>query len=227
MTAPTGRARTPAAPRGHRWVDDGACRETGPEVFFADAKDDRDAARRVCAGCPVIAPCLTTALEQDDVMYPSGIAGGLSPDQRRALRGEERLGQRPDLDVARQLASGRLAARLLVTYRQEHGSLAATTRLVQASGIDASEVTVRVALWWLGECPSRVEPARVDGRPMRVKLRKHHVGEIRRLRDAGATNRDVAVYLGVASTTVSVVVQELEAVENAAALDAIFERLAA
>lgn len=40
-------------------------------------------AKAVCATCPVQPECLAYALDADE---PSGIWGGLTPDERRALR---------------------------------------------------------------------------------------------------------------------------------------------
>jgi WhiB family transcriptional regulator, redox-sensing transcriptional regulator len=69
-----------------------ACRDEDPELFFAvgtagPALVQIAEAKAVCARCPVVAPCLAWALAtgQDD-----GIWGGLTPDERRALKTSRR-----------------------------------------------------------------------------------------------------------------------------------------
>jgi hypothetical protein len=71
------------------WRARAACRDVDPEMFFPVAEAGTPAgdvailhAKRVCRGCPVRAECLTFALE----VLPYGIAGGLTADERRALR---------------------------------------------------------------------------------------------------------------------------------------------
>jgi len=70
------------------WRDLGACRDEDPELFFpvgtqGPARDQIARARAVCGRCPVTAECLRWALAagQDE-----GIWGGLTPEQRRAMR---------------------------------------------------------------------------------------------------------------------------------------------
>ena len=70
------------------WRDDAACRDEDPELFFpigttGIALEQVNAAKRVCARCPVQEDCLefTLASNQD-----AGIWGGTSEDERRLLR---------------------------------------------------------------------------------------------------------------------------------------------
>jgi WhiB family redox-sensing transcriptional regulator len=64
------------------WQASSACREH-PEVdFFVDRAEDAEAAKSVCARCPVRRECLEHALANDE---RHGIWGGLSPRQRKAL----------------------------------------------------------------------------------------------------------------------------------------------
>lgn len=71
------------------WMDDAACREIGHQPFFADCETDDntyhsvEAAKTVCATCPVIEPCLDYAL---DLNIDYGVFGGLSPRQRRTIK---------------------------------------------------------------------------------------------------------------------------------------------
>ena len=72
------------------WQLDGACRRVGPEVFFhpegerGPSRLSRElAAKSVCARCPVAVQCAAHALA---VREPYGVWGGMSEDERRALK---------------------------------------------------------------------------------------------------------------------------------------------
>ena len=69
------------------WRDDAACRDADPELFFPDgdvrsARAQVKAAKLICRGCPVSAPCLSLALASGQ---QAGIWGGLTEDERRRL----------------------------------------------------------------------------------------------------------------------------------------------
>lgn len=72
------------------WLHRAECRKPSvdPELFFPVSEKPADptvaAARRVCAACPVREKCLEWAL----VALTHGIAGGLTTDERRAVREE-------------------------------------------------------------------------------------------------------------------------------------------
>jgi WhiB family transcriptional regulator, redox-sensing transcriptional regulator len=74
------------------WAHLASCRALDPELFFPATANDEDAAKAVCAGCPVRQPCLDHALAASE---PYGIWGGLTLRERRLLRrarsGEHRL----------------------------------------------------------------------------------------------------------------------------------------
>jgi len=57
------------------WRHRAACRDEDPELFFQ--------AKAVCRRCPVAEPCIAWALETGQ---DSGVWGGLSEDERRALK---------------------------------------------------------------------------------------------------------------------------------------------
>ncbi|KAB1641153.1 WhiB family transcriptional regulator [Gulosibacter chungangensis] len=70
------------------WRDSAACLEYDPELFFpvgntGPALEQIDNAKAVCARCRVTEQCLQYAL---DTNQDSGVWGGLSEDERRALR---------------------------------------------------------------------------------------------------------------------------------------------
>jgi WhiB family redox-sensing transcriptional regulator len=70
------------------WRDKSACLTVDPELFFpvgntGPALDQIEKAKAVCAGCSVVENCLQYALESNQ---DSGVWGGLSEDERRALK---------------------------------------------------------------------------------------------------------------------------------------------
>lgn len=81
------------------WTAHAACRDTDPEDWFIDGDgstwgdpkhaDRRALLERICQGCPVIAECLKTAVEQRDA---HAFRGGMTPQQRRQFK---RTGKAP------------------------------------------------------------------------------------------------------------------------------------
>jgi len=70
------------------WRAAASCRSADPDLFFpvgttGPAVDHIRSAKAVCAACPVQEPCLEFALETNQ---DSGIWGGASEDERRAIR---------------------------------------------------------------------------------------------------------------------------------------------
>jgi WhiB family transcriptional regulator, redox-sensing transcriptional regulator len=70
------------------WRHHAACRDEDPELFFpigntGPALLQIDEAKRVCQRCAVAESCLQWALESGQ---DSGVWGGLSEDERRALK---------------------------------------------------------------------------------------------------------------------------------------------
>ncbi|MEX0833999.1 MAG: WhiB family transcriptional regulator [Actinomycetota bacterium] len=70
------------------WVHKAKCREEDPELFFpigttGPAADQVDAAKAICMICPVRLDCLEWALATGQ---DAGVWGGMSEEERRALR---------------------------------------------------------------------------------------------------------------------------------------------
>ncbi|MFJ9467958.1 WhiB family transcriptional regulator [Streptomyces caniferus] len=70
------------------WRHDAVCREEDPEIFFpvgntGPALLQIEEAKAVCRRCPVMGQCLQWALES---RQDSGVWGGMSEDERRAMR---------------------------------------------------------------------------------------------------------------------------------------------
>jgi WhiB family redox-sensing transcriptional regulator len=70
------------------WRDRAACLTADPELFFpvgntGPAVEQIDRAKAVCGRCTVTESCLQYALETSQ---DSGVWGGLSEDERRALK---------------------------------------------------------------------------------------------------------------------------------------------
>lgn len=67
------------------WVQDAACAQTDPELFFPTVGGDPNGvqvARDVCGRCPVADECLTFALRTEQ---RHGVWGGLTTRQRGEL----------------------------------------------------------------------------------------------------------------------------------------------
>ncbi|MEV7417582.1 WhiB family transcriptional regulator [Streptomyces sp. NPDC089919] len=71
------------------WQERAACRNLGTDRFFhpagergEDRTDREEAAKEVCALCPVQVECLRHALRTQE---PYGVWGGLTEAERRAL----------------------------------------------------------------------------------------------------------------------------------------------
>ena len=82
------------------WQYQGACRDLDPEMFFHPdgergprRRNRENAAKAVCASCPVIAACRAHALA---VQEPYGIWGGLSESDRRIIRKQRNITLRED-----------------------------------------------------------------------------------------------------------------------------------
>lgn len=72
------------------WRERAACRTADPELFFPTATAPGAAAQRrnreakaICGRCPVLAECLSWAMTEG---LDYGVFGGLTADERRALR---------------------------------------------------------------------------------------------------------------------------------------------
>jgi WhiB family redox-sensing transcriptional regulator len=70
------------------WMDRGKCRDMDPSVFFPSDGMGVQIARRVCAECPMKAPCLEYAL---DNRVDHGVWGGTSERERRRILRAHRL----------------------------------------------------------------------------------------------------------------------------------------
>ena len=70
------------------WRDKAACLTVDPELFFpigntGPALTQIEEAKAVCQRCPVVDTCLKWALENGQ---DAGVWGGMSEDERRALK---------------------------------------------------------------------------------------------------------------------------------------------
>ena len=88
--------RLPAHVSDHwDWQRQAACRGMDSDVFFSAHKEARaprarhiDAAKAVCAQCPVLHPCRIYALSSRE---PYGVWGGLSEAERASILGLKRI----------------------------------------------------------------------------------------------------------------------------------------
>lgn len=72
----------PQPPMGP-WIDQAACTGLNPDLFHPARGEPSDAAKTVCAGCPVRSDCLDFALRTNQQF---GIWGGLSERARCHIR---------------------------------------------------------------------------------------------------------------------------------------------
>lgn len=75
-------------PSWYPWREQAACHDLDTDLFFpvgegAEAQAQIDAAKMVCASCPVREDCLTFALA---TRQEAGVWGGLTEDERRRHR---------------------------------------------------------------------------------------------------------------------------------------------
>ena len=62
------------------WMDNAACADADPDLFFVDVGESADEAKAICSRCPVQTDCLDFALASHERF---GIWGGMSSRQRR------------------------------------------------------------------------------------------------------------------------------------------------
>ena len=71
------------------WMDRAACRGCDPALFFPSKGEPNayQAARQVCAGCPVRSDCLEYAMVNETTnTHNTGMWGGMTVKERLALR---------------------------------------------------------------------------------------------------------------------------------------------
>lgn len=93
-TAAVPKPRVPAREEDGPWHADAVCRRDEAGLFFAPSKEPtaarlsrEDAAKRVCARCPVMIACREHALLQPE---PYGVWGGLTAAERRVVLARRR-----------------------------------------------------------------------------------------------------------------------------------------
>ncbi len=72
-----------------KWMQRGLCRDIPPATFFPSDGVGVEIARRICAECPVKAPCLEYALRNH---IDHGVWGGASERERRRILKRRRGG---------------------------------------------------------------------------------------------------------------------------------------
>ena len=76
------------------WSDNAACRTVpgASDLFFSEEVPEIVAAKRICAECPVIAPCLEAAFERRE---PCGVWGGQLFENGQIIHRKRRRGRPP------------------------------------------------------------------------------------------------------------------------------------
>jgi len=196
MSRTTRSATTTAAILAKDWRTAAACQGVDLETLFSDKPGTQDRVATICRGCPVRLTCLNDALTYEGDGYMRwGVVGGLTTVQRRALRCEALLGNRPSLTQARMLASPAWSARMM-PLRQRGLSPEQIAVELRKHQVIASAVTVRLAVWWAGGKGGIVPRRRPgDTRQLWELVRDECRDVVYRLRGLGVGNRDVAAYL--------------------------------
>lgn len=78
------------------WMRDGNCRNYPAAAFFPSDGVGVDAARKICAECKVVEPCLEYALEN---RIDHGVWGGCSERERRRILKRRRAAAPVDVEV--------------------------------------------------------------------------------------------------------------------------------
>jgi hypothetical protein len=178
------------------WRTSAACQGIDLDTVFSDQARPQKRVQGICRSCPVRGICLTDVLDYEaDNCMRWGVVGGLTTVQRRALRCELLLGNRPDLRQARELASPSWAS-VMMPLRQRGLSPSEMAAELRGRRVLATPVTVRLAVWWAGG-KGGVVPRRGPGdtRQLWEMVRDHCREVVDRLRSMGVGNRDVAAYL--------------------------------
>ena len=132
--------RASARQADSQWRSRAACRSVDAEIFFPAATEGPiyeaqvAVAKAVCAGCSVRAECLAEAL----IRIPYGIAGGLTPEERRGRHASDQAHRTSDEKhrAERVLERGlRLGA--------SRPEVAAAGRLLLTAGRPVAEVAAR------------------------------------------------------------------------------------
>ena len=79
------------------WVEEAACAQTDPELFFPEKGQPSALAKLVCRRCPVIAQCLEYAVNSPILL--EGVWGGTSMKQRQELRRQRSVQTRNNFDA--------------------------------------------------------------------------------------------------------------------------------
>lgn len=64
------------------WRQRGACRGVDPDIFYPASDEEAEAAKAICAVCPVREPCLEYALANRE---RDGVWGGATERERRRI----------------------------------------------------------------------------------------------------------------------------------------------
>ncbi|MFJ5294495.1 WhiB family transcriptional regulator [Streptomyces sp. NPDC088348] len=205
MTAATRRPTRIAALNARR------CENTDTELFYGDKEDEQKEARTECRRCPRVVSCLRGALAEEAWgVYQWGVHGGLTADQRNALRAAALLGERPDLVQARSLVRSRFRY-VLEDGIRDNAPLQVLAARISAEWMPVSVLTVRVAVWWLNGEGSLVRTKTPgDTRGIRDRVLDDFVPVMLRLRASGARQRDVAAYLGAKLSMIASILSMLE-----------------
>lgn len=73
-------------------LDGARCRtHPDPDLWFSTSPAEREAAKRICAACPVVTECAEWSILAESGCNTSGVIGAMTPGERRAEHKRRRL----------------------------------------------------------------------------------------------------------------------------------------
>lgn len=123
------------------WRHDAVCRDEDPELFFPVGNSGPAVlqiaeAKAVCRRCPVASQCLAWALESGQ---DAGVWGGMSEDERRALKRRRARSPR-QVPSPRRESAGRLDNRLVAAVRAGIGHRRTNEELAGELGVSVHRI---------------------------------------------------------------------------------------
>lgn len=67
------------------WMDNAACRDTDPAIFYGETKADVAKAKKICEGCEEKQECLIFTLKREEGGRRYTVAAGMTGRERGAL----------------------------------------------------------------------------------------------------------------------------------------------
>jgi WhiB family redox-sensing transcriptional regulator len=93
-----------------------ACKKTNPMIMDGETRENIQAAREVCGGCPVSEKCGEWAIWHE----PHGVWSGMTPRERKVMRKGQSLINIEDVQVLRQLIANLFSGKTVEALAEEY-----------------------------------------------------------------------------------------------------------